>query len=58
MSPNLRKEIEDIKVGTNETIVKFRNGSTISAINASENTRGKHFISILTNNKNSCIILL
>lgn len=40
MSPNLRKEIVEIKVGTNETIVKFRNGSTISAINASENTRG------------------
>lgn len=40
MSPNLRKEIVDIKVGTNETVVKFRNGSTISAINASDNTRG------------------
>lgn len=40
MSPNLRKEITDIKVGTNETVVKFRNGSTISAINASDNTRG------------------
>lgn len=47
MSPNLRKEIVEIKVGTNETIVKFRNGSTISAINASENTRGKLLILII-----------
>ncbi|MBQ2408116.1 MAG: hypothetical protein II309_01670 [Bacilli bacterium] len=39
-SPNLRKEIKDIKVGTNETCVYFKNGSTILAINASENTRG------------------
>mgnify|MGYP003287796587 FL=1 len=39
-SPMLRREIADIKVGTNETCVYFRNGSTIQAINASENTRG------------------
>ncbi len=39
-SPTLRKEIKDIKVGTNETCVYFKNGSTILAINASENTRG------------------
>ena len=39
-SPMLRKEIKDIKVGTNETCVYFKNGSTIQAINASENTRG------------------
>ena len=39
-SPMLRREILDIKVGTNETCVYFRNGSTIQAINASENTRG------------------
>lgn len=36
----LAREILDIKVGTNETIVYFRNGSTIQAINASSNTRG------------------
>ncbi|MEG2058087.1 MAG: hypothetical protein RRZ84_09330 [Romboutsia sp.] len=30
----LAREILDIKVGTNETIVYFRNGSTIQAINA------------------------
>lgn len=39
-SPALRREIEDIRIGTNETIVYFRNGSTIQAINASQNTRG------------------
>ncbi len=43
MSPNLRKEINprDVKIGTNESYVKFKNGSTITAINASENTRGR-----------------
>ena len=43
MSPNLKKEINprEIKIGTNESYVKFKNGSTIIAINASENTRGK-----------------
>ena len=43
MSSNLRKEINprEIKIGTNESYVKFKNGSTITAINASENTRGK-----------------
>lgn len=40
MSPVLKKEILDIKTGTNETVVIFRNGSTIQAINASDNTRG------------------
>ena len=32
---------KEIKIGTNESYVKFKNGSTISAINASENTRGR-----------------
>ena len=42
MSPNLKKEInpKEIKIGTNESYVKFKNGSTIIAINASETTRG------------------
>lgn len=40
MSPNLRREIDEIKVGINETVVRFKNGSTIEAINASQNTRG------------------
>ncbi len=39
-SPMLRREILDIKIGTHETSVTFRNGSSILAINASENTRG------------------
>lgn len=41
MSPNLRREIREIKTGQNETIVFFKNGSTIEAINASQNTRGR-----------------
>lgn len=43
MSPNLRKEINprEVKIGTNESYVKFKNGSTITAINASENTKGQ-----------------
>ena len=43
MSPNLKKEInpKEVKIGTNESYVKFKNGSTITAINASENTRGR-----------------
>lgn len=41
MSPNLRREIKEVKTGQNETVVIFRNGSTIEAINASQNTRGK-----------------
>ena len=40
-SPMLRREIKEIKVGTNETVVKFFNGSTIEAINASDNQRGR-----------------
>ena len=39
-SPNLAREILEIKTGIHETSVKFKNGSTIEAINASENTRG------------------
>lgn len=41
--PNLRREvnIRDIKIGTNESFVKFRNGSVITALNASPNTRGQ-----------------
>lgn len=40
MSPNLRREIKDIKDSLNETIVYFRNGSTITVVPASENGRG------------------
>lgn len=40
--PNLRREISerDIKVGSNESFAKFKNGSVITALNASPNTRG------------------
>lgn len=40
MSPPLRREIKDIKDSLNETIVYFRNGSTITVVPASENGRG------------------
>lgn len=40
-SSNIRREIEDIKIGTNESSVTFKNGSIIVSLNASENTRGQ-----------------
>lgn len=40
MSPMLRKEIEDIKDGQNEIIVKFRNNSTIRVVASGEQSRG------------------
>lgn len=41
--PNLRREISErnIKVGSNESFAKFHNGSVITALNASPNTRGQ-----------------
>ncbi|MCD8290020.1 MAG: hypothetical protein LUC91_00790 [Prevotella sp.] len=39
-SVQLRKEISNIKVGTNDTVVYFKNGSTITVVPASENGRG------------------
>ena len=41
--PNLRREISErnIKVGSNESYAKFHNGSVITALNASPNTRGQ-----------------
>lgn len=41
MSPNLKREILYIREGKKGIVVKFRNNSTIEAINASENTRGR-----------------
>lgn len=40
--PNLRREVSErnIKVGSNESYVKFHNSSVITALNASPNTRG------------------
>lgn len=40
MSPNLRREIKEIKVGANDAIVKFKNGSTIEAVASGESARG------------------
>lgn len=39
-SPQLRKEIADIKTNQNEVIVKFRNNSTIKVVTASDTARG------------------
>lgn len=39
-SPNLAREIKDIKTGANETEVFFHNGSSIIVVPASENARG------------------
>ena len=36
----LNREIAKVVTGTNETVVIFNNGSTIQAVNASQNTRG------------------
>lgn len=40
MSPNLCREIKDIKAGSNETEVLFQNGSTIVVCPATDNARG------------------
>lgn len=40
MSPTLRKEIRDIKDSANESIVYFKNGSTIKVFTANEFARG------------------
>ena len=40
MSPNLRREITYIKVGANDAVVKFKNGSTIEAVASSDSARG------------------
>ena len=44
MSPNLRREIKEIKVGANDAIVKFKNGSTIEAVASGESARGQQEI--------------
>ena len=40
MSPNLAREIKDIKTGINEAKVTFHNGSIIEAITSTDNSRG------------------
>lgn len=39
----LNREIAKVVTGTNETVVIFNNGSTIQAVNASQNTRGMSY---------------
>lgn len=40
LSPNLIREIKDIKTGANETIVMFKNGSSFIASTSGEGARG------------------
>ena len=40
MSPNLRREIKEVKCGANEAKVTFHNGSSIEAVVAGESSRG------------------
>lgn len=46
-SPNLRREILNIKDNQNDVIVYFRNGSTIKVVPATDNARG---------NRSTCVI--
>lgn len=38
--PNLKKEIEKIKNNGNEVVVMFKNGSTITCVAPTDNSRG------------------
>ncbi len=38
--PNLAREIKQIKTGANESVVIFKNGSTIEAVASNDNSRG------------------
>lgn len=40
MCPNLRNEIENINISNHSCEITFKNGSTLNAINCSENVRG------------------
>ena len=40
MSPNLRREIKEVKCGANDAKVIFHNGSTIEAVVSVEHSRG------------------
>lgn len=42
-SPNLQREISDIKTGTNDPKVEFHNGSWIKVVAANDNARSKSF---------------
>ena len=40
MCPNLKNEIEDIKISNHQCEVIFKNGSILSAINCADSVRG------------------
>ena len=39
-SPNLKREIESIRISSSDAYVRFRNGSTIKVVTASDSSRG------------------
>src|SRR5699024_10651218 len=39
-SPNFRREVSELKLGANETYVRFKNGSKIEAVVSNDNSRG------------------
>ena len=41
VSPNLRAEIEDVKIGQNESRILFHNGSEIITVPYNENALGE-----------------
>lgn len=41
-SPNLQREISDIKTGSNDPKVEFHNGSWIKVVAANDNARSKY----------------
>lgn len=40
-SENLKREISECKIGVNEAVIRFKNGSWIKVVTASDNGRGK-----------------
>ena len=39
-SPNFRREVSELKLGANETYVRFKNGSKIEAVVSNDHSRG------------------
>lgn len=48
-SANLKREITSVKIGTNEGMIEFANGSWIQVVTASDSGRGKNSIYLLCN---------
>lgn len=46
-SPNLRREIKEIRSNNNESVVIFHNGSTITAVVSGESSRGMRATAII-----------